>query len=399
MKILLLTHYYPPEVGAPQKRWAYLVEYLTGRGHQVAVCAPVPHYPLGQRLEAVPVWRWTPGERGESILRVPFVRYSHSMAVQMLDQAVSSVADVLASTYLRGCPPDVVVSTTPGLPMLCAGDAVARMLKLPHVAEIRDAWPDLIWESQLVHNASKGLLPRAVSRWVETRALPAVLLGAMKRAAAVIVTTDSFKQLTLSRGVPHVELVRNAAQEHPRHVVTQMAGELNLLYVGTVGRSQGLHHVIDALRGLSNVRLRVVGEGAAKAELQRQAVGMTNVEFFPQTVGAPLEALWEWADSGVVSLDAMPAFESTVPSKLYSVMARGIHVTGIVAGEAAHIIRQTHAGHTVKPGDVAGFRQLCDMLAHSGTAVTDEAARWVADHASVEAAGQKLETILAEVTA
>ena len=43
MKMLLLTHYYAPEFGAPQRRWSALVQRFIAAGHRVTVAAPVPH--------------------------------------------------------------------------------------------------------------------------------------------------------------------------------------------------------------------------------------------------------------------------------------------------------------------------------------------------------------------
>jgi len=51
MRILLLSHYWAPEVGAPQRRWNRLAEALISRGHELAVLAPAPHYPGGRLLQ------------------------------------------------------------------------------------------------------------------------------------------------------------------------------------------------------------------------------------------------------------------------------------------------------------------------------------------------------------
>ncbi|WP_237564106.1 hypothetical protein [Actinomyces sp. 432] len=59
MRILLLTHYWAPETGAPQMRWGWLARGLVRRGHELAVLAPPPHYPTGRLLDADP--RHAPG--------------------------------------------------------------------------------------------------------------------------------------------------------------------------------------------------------------------------------------------------------------------------------------------------------------------------------------------------
>ena len=400
MRVLLMTHYYQPEVGAPQKRWNYLVEFLIKRGHEVAVCAPVPHYPVGRRFTRDNLWVWEPGVHGEQILRVPYVPYSGSMAVQMLDQAISSLAEVFATTYMRTHKPDVVISTTPGLPMLVAGVVASRTLRVPHIAEVRDAWPDLIWQTKLVDSATKSLLPKRISSVLERKIIPQLLIRVQKEADAVIVTTKAFKRVSEDRGLSNVHLIRNVAEPHATHSQPKQKGTLHLLYVGTVGRSQGLKHVVEAVRDIPQVTLRVVGDGAAKEQLKQQAAGANNVHFYPQTVGGELEEHWNWADSGLVTLAPLSAFEMTVPSKLYGVMGRGKHVTGILSGEAASIVANSHAGDISAPGDAKALRILLADLAEQQklTHNIDHTQKWISENASQESAGKRLERVLFEVT-
>jgi len=47
MRFLILSQYFPPEVGAPQTRLAALSRELTRLGHQVEVVTALPNYPAG----------------------------------------------------------------------------------------------------------------------------------------------------------------------------------------------------------------------------------------------------------------------------------------------------------------------------------------------------------------
>jgi hypothetical protein len=48
MRILILSQYYPPEVGAPQNRLSGLAQYLMKSGHSVTVITALPNYPKGE---------------------------------------------------------------------------------------------------------------------------------------------------------------------------------------------------------------------------------------------------------------------------------------------------------------------------------------------------------------
>src|SRR4029077_14816688 len=47
LRVLLLSQYFPPEVGATQSRMQAFAEYLTDRGHEVTVIAEFPNHPRG----------------------------------------------------------------------------------------------------------------------------------------------------------------------------------------------------------------------------------------------------------------------------------------------------------------------------------------------------------------
>ncbi len=451
MRIVLLSHYYYPEVGAPQRRWRILVDHLRAAGHDVITVAPHPHYPyddrngffgskVGRGRRRVDVrlgGTWDTGVDGERILRVPYLHSGSSMARQLLDQTVSATGAMSAVIdRLRGrMRPDVIVSTTPALPFLLAGDTLSRLLRVPHVAEVRDAWPDLISEMNLVTGAVGRYLPGTLTQRLEQRLLPDLLTRAQRRAAVVVVTTEGFKRRLEQRGVT-AEVVRSGVSPAelegasgltatgaiplvPVAEETDTAGYvvkgrtpadrrgLNLLYVGTVGRSQDLSTSIRALARAEGVRLRIVGGGVDTGELKTTAAAYgVPVEFHPQIAGAELAAHWEWADAGLVSLSCLDSYECTVPSKLYSLMARRIPVLGVVAGEAADIITQTAAGEVAVPGDVDSVAAAMSRMRErveageefgSNPPTGEDPRDWVIRHASAAAMGRTYERVLEQV--
>jgi glycosyltransferase involved in cell wall biosynthesis len=56
------------------------------------------------------------------------------------------------------------------------------------------------------------------------------------------------------------------------------AGPINLIYVGRLEQYKGLHLLLDAIRGLSGVKLTVLGDGGYRSTLEELAIGL-DVEF------------------------------------------------------------------------------------------------------------------------
>lgn len=161
MRILLLIHYWPPEVGAPQRRWNRLATSLVSRGHELAVLTPCPHYPGGRLLEDDVPHR--PGSvsrdvTGAIVHRTAFRSYDADLRRRGADQLVAAADSVrLGVRRFSGANrPDVILGSVPGLPTLPAALALGRVLRRPVVVELRDAWPDLFmsaeqWDSSSAH--------------------------------------------------------------------------------------------------------------------------------------------------------------------------------------------------------------------------------------------------------
>ena len=149
MRILLLSHYWAPEVGAAQHRWSRLAEALISRGHELAVLAPAPHYPGGRLLQGGGAHMAGSIRRdvtGAMVHRTIFRPYSSGVCGRGTDQMVAAADSVRlgVARFRGGNRPDVILGSVPGLPTLPAALAVGRVLHRPVVVELRDAWPDLL---------------------------------------------------------------------------------------------------------------------------------------------------------------------------------------------------------------------------------------------------------------
>ena len=141
LRILLLSQYFAPEVGATQSRMQAFAEHLAARGHEVTVICEFPNHPHGV----------IPAEYGGHIyeddrsnpyriLRV-WVKASEEKTQRTRMQfylSYMALATAMAPVAGRA---DVVVATTPPLFTGVAGLALARLNRAPFVLDVRDLWP------------------------------------------------------------------------------------------------------------------------------------------------------------------------------------------------------------------------------------------------------------------
>lgn len=389
-RITLLTHSYWPEHSPPQRRWTAMIKEFSRSGWDIDVVAPVAHYPFGRRILprrlAGRPFLQQKGQFTEKVLRVPYLRHGNSRAARFLDQAFSAAMSVPAGLLVRK--PDVVIVTAPSLPSLAAGYVLAKLRGTPLIVEMRDAWPDLARDARLVQGSVKSLAEHAVD-------------FVQHRADLVVTVTEGFAETLRSRGVRKVATVSNGL--HLDAIPVLDAPDLDkpvfeALYLGNHGESQRLDVAIRASALVGDVmHLHMVGHGTQRPALEKLARELNA----PVTFHAPLhgEAMmkrYASADTCLVSLrDDWKSFETTVPSKTYEVLAVGRHVTAIVRGEAARIIRDAEAGDIVASDPVELAALWCELAADRGRLVRNgDSRQWVKTHAEYEQlAGRYMELI------
>jgi colanic acid biosynthesis glycosyl transferase WcaI len=403
LRVLLLTHHYAPEIGAPQHRWGALVDRFVAAGHQVAVLAPSPHYPSGRAGDLHPSLRpgaVALGRHGEVVHRLRFREYGGALASRGHDQVVTAADAVRVGLARFGGRhrPDVIVATAPGLPTIPAGLALGKALRVPVVLEMRDAWPDLLtardeWDGAATA-PGRGRLHRLVVNTFGGR-LPDLITAMQRRADAVVTTTETFAQVLRSRGLQRVTAIRNGTHL-PAPLELSLPGssgeELRVLYLGTVGRSQGLGTAVTAAalarRFGVPVRLRIVGDGAEVPALAQQITQLdAPVELVPPVPRSAVVSQYTWADTVLVALRDWIPFRWTVPSKLYEVLSTGRHISGLLAGEAAGIVETARGGHVVAPGDSSALAGLWSRL-HADRSLLDigpSGREWASRHADDDA--------------
>lgn len=410
MHVLLITHHYLPEDGAPQRRWSAFSARFVAEGHRVTVLAPPPHHPAGTVDPGTPPEE-RPGGRhlgpgGETVHRVRCRDHGTDLLSRTRDHlraALSSVTVGIRRLHRKADRPDVIVATAPGIPSIGAGFLLSWVFHAPLVVEMRDAWPDLITPSGMW-----GTSKRRGWKALVTRLAHVAVTSAQRHAAVVVTTTVSFADVLHERRMPRVEVVRNCSHLDDMDLPEPDPDrdELRILYLGTLGRSQGLRTAVDAAdrlhqRGIP-VRLRLIGTGQDEPRLRAAAErSAAPIEVWPRIPRDLVAEQYAWADTVLVSLRAWDPFEWTVPSKMYEAMASGRHISAALAGEAELVIRESRSGDVVPPEDPDRLAELWEKLRADRTRllVDGRGRQWLDRHADPGRLAQHYVSILQGVIA
>ena len=166
MRILFLSHYYPPEVNAPANRLPEHARVWVADGHEVTVLTGVPNHPHGELFPGYEN-RWLQEERidGVRVVRTwMYLTANAGFARRIANYLAFLVTAVVASFRLAR--PDVVVATSPQFFCGVAGALVALLKRRPFVLEVRDLWPDSIVQLGQLESRPAIRVLEAVERWL-----------------------------------------------------------------------------------------------------------------------------------------------------------------------------------------------------------------------------------------
>ena len=138
MKILFVTHYFPPEVNAPANRTHEHCRRWAQDGHDVTVITGVPNHPRG-RIFAGFKNRWLQEEKIDGIRVIRTWMYlapNSGFSRRIANYILFAFTAVLAS--FRAGKADLVIATSPQFFAGIAGTIIAKLKHRPFVLEIRD---------------------------------------------------------------------------------------------------------------------------------------------------------------------------------------------------------------------------------------------------------------------
>jgi len=353
LKILLLSNYFPPEVGSGPHLPFELGESLVKAGHQVTVVTGFPRY----NVPVMPVEyrrRLFSEERagGMRVLRInaPNV-YGKRMLSRGLVQLLAP--PVLALRALPVARPDVVYTITPPLMMGVVAHLLATRFRVPCVVNVQDLFPRTLIDLGMLRSRALIRLFEAMERYV------------YRSATTITVMSDGNREHVLARGGDprkvHVvanwvdtDLIRPAQRINEFRRAYGLGDEFVVLFAGTMGFFQGLDTVIQAARRLVDqpkLLFLMVGDGAERPKLEAQADGLPNLRFLPMQPKEVYPQVLAAADVCLATLHPA-ATTPTVPSKICTIMAAGRPVlASLPPGDAPRLVCDAECGIVTPAGD------------------------------------------------
>lgn len=356
MRILLLSIYYPPEVGANSRIVEGLSRELGLAGDEVSVLTDFPHYPEGILQ---------PGYRGKLFQREiqngikiirnwliitprnnTFLRIANNLTF-----ALSSIWGGLISGKQ-----DIIYAYSPPLFLGFTGYVISRIKRIPFIFNVQDIYPEIAVNYGIIRNRTIIKILEAFEKWI------------YRKARKVTVISPGFKQNLINKNIDpnkiavipnwvEGELFTPRLKDNPFCRKHGLNNVYVAMYAGNIGHSQGLTTLVEAARLLVDqpeILFVIVGEGIKKDELVRlkKSYNLNNILFLPFQPRSHMPDVLASADVCFVILEPGKS-KTTIQSKTYEIMAmeRPIIASVDADGDNWALIKAAQAGIWAEPGN------------------------------------------------
>jgi len=348
MRILVLSFYYPPDIGPGPLRAASIVESLVREGGPDVSLNVMTNMP--NRYQSISLSA-TAFEQNRALTVRRFSLPPHQSG--MADQAKAFLVyakSVLKAT--KGQQWDIVFSTSSRLMTASLGAWVAKKSGAKLYLDIRDLFTDTMGDL-LSKSVFRFLLPifRVLERWTFRSAdhLNVVSLGFLSHIEKV---APEQPVSVLTNGIDDEFLDTDFSPVYQKEPPL-------VLYAGNMGQGQGLHQIVPAVAASlsGSVKLKLIGAGGERESLARSIAAFPDVQISDPVSRSVLLDEYKNADVLFLHLNDYAAFRKVLPSKIFEYAATGKPILAGVAGYAAEFLRNEVLGVEVfDPCDARGMR-------------------------------------------
>jgi len=353
LKIVYLTHYYPPESNAPAVRVSEMSERWQENRAHVTILTGFPNHPNGIIPEKYRGFKRMCTRSGKlDVIRT----YIYAAANKGFLKRILNYLSFMFSAILLGTgkigKPDILIATSPQFFVAVAGYIISRIKKCKFVFEVRDIWPEEI------------VAVGAIKNKLIINILENLEMFLYRKADLIVAVAQGTIDILSDRGIPlsKMALMPNgvnldhfqAGSSDTFRTKVRLENKFIVGYVGTHGMAHNLSTVLETaakLEEYDDIHFLFVGDGAEKRKLMMQShqMKLDNVTFCSQVDRKEVVDVYAACDICLVPLKQASLFKKNIPSKIYEIMACRKPIIIATEGESRNLVKKAGAGLSCTP--------------------------------------------------
>ena len=341
---LILTHYYLPEIGAPQNRLSALANNLINRGHSVEILCPTPNYPKNkiynnyknnfyqkEIINSVTVHRtWV------------FTSLNRTFINRLLNYFSFNFSSLFALNKINK--PDYIICESPPLFLGVNALIIKKIFKSKLVFNVSDLWPESAEILGIVRNKFILNICYKLEKfiYIKSNYVSCQTRGIM---GSILDRYPDVNTVWFPNGVD-TETLNSVKINNDWKRKYKVEAKKIFVYAGIIGFAQGLEILIKSKKYLDNnyknisekIQFLIIGDGPEKRNLVELNNRLkTNLIFLDGMPKSDLLSIIKSCEAFIVPLKKNKLFEGAIPSKIFDPLSLSIPVILGVDGEAKSI--------------------------------------------------------------
>ena len=380
-RVLIITYYWPPSGGSGVQRWLKMSKYLPENGWQPVIYTPeegeypildpslekdiAPEAEIIRRpiVEPYTLYKKFLGIKKSETVKAGFIKeegkktgWKENLAVWIRGNLFIPDARCwwvkpsvrYLKSYLKAHPVDAIISTGPPHSMHLIAMKLKEELNIPWIADFRDPWTEIDYYDEL-----------RLTKWADRKHHRLEREVLEKADKVVTVAPDGARRLG-RLGNRNVRTIYNGfdwdANVGPSE--SPISSEFTLAHVGIIGANRNEHQLWAALCELKaadlefskKLRIKLIGQvdqSVLKSINENHL--KENTELIPYVPHIQIQQVQASSQVLLLFINHTPNAKGILTGKIFEYLASGrpILCIGPEDGDAAHILKETHAGQTV----------------------------------------------------
>lgn len=367
VNFIIITQYFPPEIGGGSQRSIGFAEELKKLGMNVIVITPFPSYLMNKDHVKTKLRFFQKEVINEITVFRTFVYASDrgNFVKRMLYYLSFTVSAAFVTLFkLRKI--DFILTISPPLFTGIVG-LFAKFFKSPFfIFDIGDLWPESAIQLGFLKNQFAVKISEKLEQLIYKKS---DLINVVTQETMIKLKSkhDFIKQIEYVPNFVETEIIKKSEKNLELVERFGLNGKMVFGYAGNIGGAQGLRIITDAAKltlANSNIIYFVVGEGVERELLQNEILknNLSNVILSPPVNREKIVEYIALFDAVIIPLVKNELFKMTIPSKLYETMAAELPALLCVDGEARRILEKYNCGLFVEPENAAMLAEKINLL-------------------------------------
>ncbi|TXT54885.1 MAG: putative D-inositol 3-phosphate glycosyltransferase 2 protein [Candidatus Thorarchaeota archaeon] len=358
MRVIIISQYFPPDMGGGATRAYNVARGLISSGVDVTVVCATPHYPDGKipskylkkpflvelQGKIKTIRTFVPPIKSDGFLRRIILFFSFI------------ISSLLAIPYIRKA--DVIWTANPNVIGIFAGLIYRFVYDCSLIQNVDDLWPEVLFDLGVRKKSIMGRIGGYLAAFsYKTADGITPISPAYKKTIIRKYGVNSGKIKVIKAGV---DIERFKPQK-----ISKRSNFFTVLYIGAFSPTYNFEQIFRAAELLAeykDIRFLIQGGGEMIDLLRKleSQVESNNIEVREKIVSRDEVArIINEADVVLLPLCGVGSIEKGISSKLYEYQAMGKPILCCSSGQPGAYVTESHSGIVIKPGD---FRQLADSI-------------------------------------